>query len=624
MNNKLHEEVLSALKSRSRWETKQVEFYRMRHNGRARTNREPWQSDLHFPLIDTNIEKLKPMLFQQIVSMDTVASFIPMRQQLNSFTTTAERWFDYKIREKSNLQDEALAWIDYALMTGRGVLKVYWDMDKRAVQFDAIDPMYFIVPSHTKELQDADWMVHVMPMSKAAYRRKARAMGWKDSPSVIERVLGAEEDENDPGQVEARAARNIREGITHDSQKEKIIVWERYSRKPDGKWLVETYSPTAPDIALRDPMELVYENGRVQQAPFVDFAYEIKDKGWYSPRGIAELLAPFEAALCHTWNQKHDAMTLFNKPLFKAEREIPNTVNLRMKPGQILPYGVVPVAAPQPPISFDQELVQVRSIAEQRVANPDFGMGQVINTSNRRTATEIEAISNQTSQSGDLRARIFRMALAKAYRQAWYILIQFDRDDLQFRFLEDSLQVPVEALHDQYEIEPKGGVNEVNRMFLFQKAVARKQLLANSPFWDQFELEKSIIELDDPSLIKRAARDPNLKQQDQVDDEQKGIPSLLLGGQLSVKPGDDYVARLQVLLQYLQSVQASGNPLPPQGAQSIVGRINALLNAYEQVDTNGARQLRAKIEEDLAASGLIPPPQGAPQPQPEPGPAAVP
>lgn len=617
--NPLHDEVLAALQARSRWETKQTQFYRMRHNGIARSRKEPWQSDLHWPLIDTNIEKLKPLFLQQLFGMDVVASFVPMRPQLAAFTTTAEQWFDYKVREKSNIQDEALSWIDYTLMGGRGVIKCYWDLAKRQLAYDAIDPLYFIVPSYTKELQDADWMVHVMPMSKDAYKRKAAALGWKSDKATIEKLLGSEDTESDAGQKELKAARNLREGITHDSKHEKVIVWECYQKTQDGKWLVKTYSPAEPDIELRPTMELVYDHG---QAPFVDFPYEVKDKGWYSPRGIAELLAPFESALNHTWNQKHDSMTLFNRPLFRAEREVPNSINLRMQPGQILPYGIAPVPMPQPPMSFDQEITQVRQIAEQRVSNPDYGMGQVINTSNRRTATEIEAINSQTAQSGDLRARIFRVALSKLYRQSWALLIQFDKDSLRYRFLEDAMDADPVALHLDYTIEPKGGFTEVNRAFLFQKAMARLQVLGQSPNWDRSVLEKDLANLDDPTLVKRAFVDPQNKQQDEVADETRNIPALLIGAQFPVRPGQDYTARIQVLLQYLQSVQAIGNPLPPQGQQAIVGRIDGLLQAYEQVDNNGAKQLRKQIQGDLQAAGMLPqaapvqaPVQAAPQAQ---------
>lgn len=597
--HKLYDSICSAIGARNRWENRLIDYYRMRHAG-LRRQKLPWPNatDLHWPLIDTNIEKLKPLFFQQVVGMDVLATFVPMRSQLAAATTTIEQWFDYKVREKSNLQDEALSWIDYALMAGRGVLKVYWDNKKRAVQFESIDPLYFIVPAYTRDLQDADWCVHVMTFSKEAYKRRGI---WKSDEETVKRLCGDLAAGKDPGQNSAAQAKQLREGLTHSDNKEKIIVWEVYERQPDSSWRIHTFSPMAPDIPLRETIGLLYEHGMV---PFVDFAYEVKDKGWYSPRGVAEMLAPFEAALCHTWNQKHDSMALFNKPLFRAEREVPNTANLRLNPGGILPYGIVPATMGTPPINFDDEMTLVRSVAEQRVANPDFGMGQVINTQNRRTATEIEAINTQSMQSGDLRARIFRLALGRLYRQAYRLLLQFDKDDLQYRFLEDSLQLDPQVLHGQYHIEPKGGVNEVNRQFLLQKAVQRKQIFGQSPWINQAELDRTILELDDPSLVKRVFTDPNLKGQQEAADEAKGIPALLMGYPLPVLPGQDYPGRIQVLLQYLQSVQAGQNILPPQ--QQLVPRLMALLDAYETMDTNGARQMRGAIEGDLQRAGLLP------------------
>jgi len=606
-NEKLHASIVSDVSQRSTWETRQTDFYKMRHGG-IRRAKSPWKgaADLHFPLIDTNIEKLKPLYFQQIVGMDVVATFVPMCSQQAAATTTAEQWFDYKMRERTNLQDEALAWIDYALMSGRGVIKVTWNLTKNQAEFTAIDPLYIIVPPHTKEIQEADRVVHVMPMSEAAYKR---AGIYDTKKSTLEAIKGQGDDANDSGQNAKLQETRLREGITHSGKGDKIIVWEVYDRQDNGKWIIRTFSPAAPSINLREPMELVYDHGMV---PFVDFPYEIKDKGWYSPRGVAEILAPFESSLCHTWNQKHDSMQLFNKPLFRADREVPNTMNLRPGPGSILPYGITPVQFSQPPLSFDEEMTSVRAIAEQRVSNPDYGMGQVTETKNRRTATEISAINGQSQQAGDLRARLFRMALGKLYKMAWAMFIQFDKDDLQYRFQEDSLQVDVQALHDKYHIEPKGGSSEVNKQFLMQKAAGRLQMLKDSPYWDRAELERNFVELDEPTLIKRAFRDPNLKAQDENTDEAKNIPALLLGYPVPVKQGDNYPARIGILMQYLQSAIGQGQQIPPAGQQAITGRLQALIQADAQVDNNGAKQLGKSVEDYLRSIGFLPPQGSSP------------
>jgi len=607
--NALQGQIVLAVEQRSPWELRQTRWYELRHHGLRRTNK-PWPkaADLHWPLIDTAIEKLKPLFLQQALGMDVVASFVPMRQQLNAYTKVAEDWFNYKIREKTNFVDEVLSWVDYTLMSGRGVMKCFWNPGDKRVGFEAVDPMYFVVPPYTVDLQDADWAVHVMPMSVNAYKRMAGQFGWKADSKTIEKIRGnPQEDDNIPGAAEENDAKQLREGITYTSNTDGVIVWEVYRKRDDGVWEVYLYSPAAVDLDLRDPMELPYDHG---QLPFVDFPYEIKDKGWFSPRGVCEILAPFELSMTSMWNHKHDAMTLYNRPLFRAERELPNSINLRFQPGQILPYGVAPVQMPQPPVSFDQELNQTRAVAENRIGSPDYGMASVMSGgSDRRTATEIQSINAQAMQSGDLRARLFRMALGKLYRQAWGLYVQYDSQSLRYRFAEDSLEADPVALHDQYELEPKGGMDMVSRQMMVQQAINRKQLFMNSPWVDQVELDKSIMELDDPSLVKRLLRDPGQKQQDELEDETKTIPTLLVGIPIPAKPGQNFAARIGVLMQYLNGAMQQGQVMSPVSKNAFMQRIDSLLQGYEQVATNEARKLRKEIQKFFESTGMLVPSQ---------------
>lgn len=619
----LQGQIVEAVGQRSPWELRQTRWYELRHHGLRRTNK-PWPkaADLHWPLIDTAIEKLKPLFLQQALGMDVVASFVPMRQQLNAYTKVAEDWFNYKIREKTNFVDEVLSWVDYTLMSGRGVMKCFWNPGDKRVGFEAVDPMYFVVPAYTVDLQDADWAVHVMPMSVPAYKRMAGQFGWKADSKTIEKIRGnPQEDDNIPGAATEDDAKQLREGITYTNNTDGVIVWEVYRKRDDGVWEVYLYSPAAVDLDLRDPMELPYDHG---QLPFVDFPYEIKDKGWFSPRGVCEILAPFELSMTSMWNHKHDAMTLYNRPLFRAERELPNSINLRFQPGQILPYGVAPVQMPQPPVSFDQELNQTRAVAENRIGSPDYGMSTVMSGgSDRRTATEIQSINAQAMQSGDLRARLFRMALGKLYRQAWGLYIQYDAKSLRYRFAEDSLEADPIALHDQYELEPKGGMDMVSRQMMIQQAINRKQLFMNSPWVDQVELDKSIMELDDPSLVKRLLRDPGQKAADELEDETKTIPTLLVGIPVPAKPGQNYAGRIGVLMQYLNGAMQQGQQLSPVSKNAFMMRIDSLLQGYEQVATNEARKLRKEIQKFFESTGMLAAP-AAQAPAPVPAEVAAP
>ena len=74
MSNKLHDKVRAALAARSQWEMRQSRWQEMRHDGERRQVR-PWKgaADMHFPLADMLIEKMKPAYIQQVFAADTIA-----------------------------------------------------------------------------------------------------------------------------------------------------------------------------------------------------------------------------------------------------------------------------------------------------------------------------------------------------------------------------------------------------------------------------------------------------------------------------------------------------------------------------------------------------------------------
>ena len=597
MSNEIYDLVLDDVKNRARWETRQGLWYQMRTDG-LRRKVKPWPnaSDIHFPLIDTTINKLKPAFFQQAMGLDVLATFVPMRSQMAGFTTAAEHWFSYKLHEKSNYAIEVMSWIDHMLVSGHSVMKTFWNPNKKQVEFQAIDPMYVIVPPWTKDIASADRITQVMPMSLESYKR---AGIYDTSKSTIDKIQSGKVE--DSGIIDnIKYDKEIREGITHSPDEDQVIVWEVYSHDEDGKWIMQCFSPQAPDIPLRETMEVPFDH---DNPPFASSRYEVTDGGWFSPRGVCEILAPFEASLTKTWNEKMDASTLFNKPLFKAERDLPNSVNLRLNPGQILPFGIAPVQMPNTPMDFDKDMMQTQSVAEQRVTVPDYG---IMADRDRRTATEIESVNAQAQQNMDLRLRLFRQALGDLFRQAFSILLQFDKKSLQYRFLEDSLTVDPKALHDEYQLEPRGGMDMDSKVMLLNKAVQRKQLFMNSPWINQVELDKSILELEDPSLVPRLVQDPNEKEGSEVTDEKKIIPALLVGEQIPVQEGQDYRVRIGVLMQFLEKSSQSGMQFSPQAQQAFSGRLGELLAAYEEVDTNNARALRKDVEQYMVQIGFMP------------------
>ena len=587
--DKLNAEVLQDLADRSVWDTRQRMFYEMRHHGLRRKNK-PWPgaSDVHFPLVDTTISELKPAYFQQLFATDLIAQFVPTSPQVAEFTTAAAQWFDHRVKQMTNLETEVLSAVDSMLMCGTGILKVLWDYSSKRLKYYTVDPQHFVVPAWTRDIADADRICHISVYSIDAYKRQKHL---KQDKAILDQITGSYNE--DAGDMNTEAAKYEREGLTFPEQ-DKIIVWEVYNRCPDtGQWIICTYSPTSPDLDLRPPMKIPYNHGK---PPFIAFNYEIKDPGFFSSRGVVELQAVFEAELTKLQNEKMDCMTLFNRPLYRAERDMPNSGNLRLTPGSILPYGIQPVMHQAPPISFDTQMNIMREIAQNRVSTPDFGLTQSLQNTERRTATEIQAIGGLYQQSSDLRMRIFRIALGNLYRMSWSILLQYDKSSLNYWYLDTAQEIPQEALHEQYNIQPTGSADGVNKQLLMQKAITRFQMFANDPYIDQGQLRKTILESDDATLVKRLYVDPQLIQSTQAEDQANEITFLRLGFPALVKDSDDHLIHIQTVMSYITNRADTGAPPEPAEGQFLEQHIGEHLEKLKEADPKTGRQVENELK----------------------------
>jgi hypothetical protein len=91
----------------------------------------------------------------------------------------------------------------------------------------------------------------------------------------------------------------------------------------------------------------------------------------------------------------------------------------------------------------------------------------------------------------------------------------------------------------------------------------------NSPWINQVELDKSILELEDPSLIPRLVQDPNEKEGNEVSDEKKIIPALLIGEMIPLEGGQDYRVRIGVIMQFLEKPDRAVCRFQPKGSKPL-------------------------------------------------------
>jgi hypothetical protein len=583
MDKDTYTEVLDALKNRTSWETDNAKWGKLRFTGIRRTKRPyPGAPDTHYALADELIEKLKPFYAQQIFPEERIATFVSRNAQARENTAMAEQWFDSQIKQRSNFEPAIMVGIDTHLEDGICPIKTYWNPKKSQVAFDAVDPLYVIVPPWTEELQDADWLVHVLVISKSEYKRNPNYT-YADIDSISGRGQGEGMVSNTKEQD-----RYQREGLTYAPEKSQIVLWEVYTREND-KWQIETISPIlGPDTPIREPMGLPFAHG---QLPFVGLRFDSTQKGWYSSRGIPAIVLQHELMLCKNWNSQLQHLDYHGQPTYSNDSLTPgNTRNIDTSPGSVLPPGIKPNVNPDAPLDFEKQMQFVRALAEARISIPDLGSSEHLAgpQSGSKTATQVRAVIGLSSQSNDLRSRMFRSQMAKIYRQAWSILSQYAGDQLQFIYDSESQQLPPEALQDTYTIEPSGSADNWDVSQRWQEAQLLYQQLFGKPNVNQDENLKWLLENSKwPRLVKRLFQDTQQQSSLQGEKQANELGTMLNGYPIQVKPDDNHAVHIQTGDGFIQRRMQTGEPITPElGQLWLTHRQQHVMGAKQQRDPN--------------------------------------
>jgi len=589
----VHNDILDALADRETWESKQEVFYRMRHEGLKRKRPPyPGAANLHFPLIDATIEKFKPFYYNQVFQGETLARFTSQRSDTAAHAAQAAEFHDYVLKERTRFAEELPSMIDYMLLRCRGVLKTWWCPLKKEIQVEAVDPLYLIVPSHTRRLDDADWIVEVKHLSVAEYQRDRR---YDQDPDYLRKIRGGVDRANDQAHQDKRR----REGLTYTRSENTVILWEVYQQTANG-WTVYTYAPECSHRYARKPFGLTTKwQGRVLQ-PFVDFPFEVKDKGWYAPRGVAEKVAPFESWLCKLWNSKADNLDFTSKPLFTQAQPggQDNLGKSRIEPGEVLPHGIQKVDMGHPPASIDQEMISVRRVSEEHVQLPDAGIGSEYDGNDAKTATEVQQIGALMNQGIEMRGGIFRARMAEFYERAWALMVHHMAADLAYWFGQESKTLPAKALHDSYMVHPAGSPDNWNPQKRYRKATARYNAFQGNPRVNQDELVKQVLEADDPGLVRRLFQPSGVSAANEAEDEAIEIGSLLMEGYpAQAMPDENHMLRIKIVLGKLQQLGATGREVDPVARQRMGDHLKQHLELLREQDAGAARQVEQAIQQ---------------------------
>ncbi|MDE2105953.1 MAG: hypothetical protein KGL39_52510, partial [Patescibacteria group bacterium] len=501
---------------------------------------------------------------------------------------------------------------DTMWLRGRGIIKAYVDPfnDYRIVH-ESIDPIYLLIADTANDFEDADEWIHVRQISVAKFKRDRRYFNRttsnKDMPdSEVDRMVNLLRGGKDVvGRLKTNLGRDfdmiqqdkeLREGFTHSASADTIIIWE-HTVKTLGGYLVTPYCPVAMDVEIRKPYPVPYKvNGKIT-AGFFSFPAERKDEGWYSPRGVGEKVADKEIYACKMWNAKADAITFFNTPMLTSETPIQNPSNYRQVPGEYIPGNVRPVQFGQPAISFDQEISFARGEAEMASQSVDTSIEKPgTNKGEKRTAKEVGIASSIAQIGNNYSGSITMQALAKLLAFDWGLCLQYKRKNLTYFIADDLQTLPEQALHDEYLITAGGSTDDWDRGQKRQMAGQLLEALGGKPNVNQDELTTNFINTFDARLAKKLVMPMAQKAASEAEDEAMEIVILSDGFPAMVKPGEDHLTRIKVLLGWMQKQGLNRAPVDPQARQRIQEHLAVHMKYLKQLQPKAYSALMQQIK----------------------------
>lgn len=618
------------ISDRQVWEDRQRKFFIMRHEGLRRRNKPfPTAADLHLALIDEKVNQKKAFTLSQVYGAPKLAHMASLRQQLQETTESASSFFDFELKHRTNLLTVLDTVADTMWLRGRGIIKSYVDPfnDYRIVH-ESIDPLYLLMPDTANDFEDADEWIHVRQISVAKFKMDRRYFNRIQEPmeedevdGKIKLIAGGEDALNrlktslgtDFDQIQTD--KEYREGYTHSTRSDTIIIWEHYKRTLGGI-TVTPYCPVAMDVEIRKPYGLPYKVDGKVTANLFSFPAERKDDGWYSPRGVAEKIADKEIYACKMWNAKADAITFFNTPMLTSDTPIQNPANYRQVPGEYIPGNVKAIQYGQPAISFDQEIAFARGEAEMASQSVDTSIEKPNSRGGeKRTKYEVGVAAGIAQVAQQYSGNIFMQSLAKVLAFDWGLCLAYKRNKLTYFIAEDLNTVPEAAFHDEYLITAGGSTDDWDKQQKMQVYGQLMEMFKGSPNINQDELATLQISCRDARLVKKLVLPQNQKAASEAEDETQEITSMMVTHFAApVNPQEDHLTRIKTLLQFLQAQGMKGKQVDPLARQRIQQHLAQHMKLLQQINPTAFKQLMQQIKQQERQPMKQQPQPSAPRP----------
>lgn len=442
-----------------------------------------------------------------------------------------------------------------------------------APRWEYVDPRDIIVPWDAgTDVDELPWLCHRMTLTERQLRQR-RASGRFDGEAVMKLIRSGPQSATDETSS-LPTVREMREGVSAATGKKptNFEVWEVftwYDIDGDGvpERVVITLAPGSGDSGSTCILRMVEYPYEHKQWPFTRFPYEMTEPRWYSSRGIPELLFDINEEINAQHNAKLDNMKLQNAKMFKVRQgSINNPNKIRVKPGGAVEVrrmdDIDTINHQVMDFSFDNEERILKAYAEEYVGISDFGLSNVNQNVERRTATEVSEISRISGLVQDLDLKVFQEGMRRLHFQTLRLWAQFGEMEVLVRV--DGTEEPVIFsrfdLDNDFELAPTGRVDNLDGRTRANQALIELQTLAGNPatapFVNTLELVKDYLQNRDHRGAQRKLQEPGVFQSNESRKQVAEVSEMLAIGEVSpVNLGDAHEIHIQTVQKALVANQ---------------------------------------------------------------------
>lgn len=500
---------------------------------------------------------------------------------------------------------------------GEEVIEVELDrVVYNAPRWQYVDPIDAIVPWDSDlDIDNFPWFIHRTYMTKHELESRAASKRY-DAAKVQEALKGELPAQSSVPGSTLEQRRQWREGVSGGQARRKENsheVWEIYFRKDlDGDGVSERYVATV-HYASGEILRVIPFPYEHNEWPFTRFAFEMTEPRWYSARGVPELIYDLQVEITAQHNAKIDNMAIQNsKSFIYRDGSVRNPDKWRFRPGAMLsarrPEDVVPITHQIMDFSFNAEEENLRAWAEEYVGTPDFGISNINQRVERRTATEIEQIQSSTGAVAESALELFQESMRRTHRQTLFLWAQYGDPQVLVRVNGGESQIVFVRydLYQDYDLVPTGRLDNLTPNARISKGMAMLNLVNNpqTARWvNGFEVTRDIVENLSYRDAKRYLQAPGVFEQNESMEQINEINVMDAIGEVHpVDQSDDHQLHLEVLAQALGAAgDDQGKQLLLQGHAAMhmafLGQRGALEQFQQQtgamVEMAGHRMLMA-------------------------------